>query len=47
MDIYCWIASALYYTGFSTTVGLAMTVGRCITTGSPQQFNRHCEDYGG
>jgi len=25
-----WIASALYYTGFSTAVGLAMTVGRCV-----------------
>ncbi|MCL2375794.1 MAG: hypothetical protein FWC76_00220 [Defluviitaleaceae bacterium] len=24
----CWIASALCYTGFSTSVGLAMTVGR-------------------
>ncbi|MCL2377198.1 MAG: hypothetical protein FWC76_07380 [Defluviitaleaceae bacterium] len=41
-----WIASALYYTGFSTTIGLAMTVGRCIATGCPRQFNRHCEDYG-
>ncbi|MCL2377082.1 MAG: hypothetical protein FWC76_06780 [Defluviitaleaceae bacterium] len=26
-----WIASALYCTGFSTTIGLAMTVGRCVT----------------
>ncbi|MCL2377470.1 MAG: hypothetical protein FWC76_08785 [Defluviitaleaceae bacterium] len=25
-----WIASALYYTGFSTTIGLAMTVGRYV-----------------
>ncbi|MCL2376105.1 MAG: hypothetical protein FWC76_01790 [Defluviitaleaceae bacterium] len=25
-----WIASALYRTGFSTTIGLAMTVGRCV-----------------
>ncbi|MCL2376302.1 MAG: hypothetical protein FWC76_02785 [Defluviitaleaceae bacterium] len=23
-----WIASAMYHTGFSTAVGLAMTVGR-------------------
>ncbi|MCL2376867.1 MAG: hypothetical protein FWC76_05655 [Defluviitaleaceae bacterium] len=25
-----WIASALCCTGFSTAVGLAMTVGRCV-----------------
>ncbi|MCL2376866.1 MAG: hypothetical protein FWC76_05650 [Defluviitaleaceae bacterium] len=25
-----WIASALGCTGFSTAVGLAMTVGRCV-----------------
>ncbi|MCL2377199.1 MAG: hypothetical protein FWC76_07385 [Defluviitaleaceae bacterium] len=25
-----WIASALYCTGFLTTIGLAMTVGRCV-----------------
>ncbi|MCL2376869.1 MAG: hypothetical protein FWC76_05665 [Defluviitaleaceae bacterium] len=25
-----WIASALCFTGFLTTVGLAMTVGRCV-----------------
>ncbi|MCL2377384.1 MAG: hypothetical protein FWC76_08345 [Defluviitaleaceae bacterium] len=41
-----WIASALCYTGSSTTVGLAMTVGRYIATGSPRQLNCHCEANG-
>ncbi|MCL2376975.1 MAG: hypothetical protein FWC76_06205 [Defluviitaleaceae bacterium] len=40
-----WIASALGSTGFSTAVGLAMTIGRCVVTGSPRQLNCHCEDY--
>ncbi|MCL2377385.1 MAG: hypothetical protein FWC76_08350 [Defluviitaleaceae bacterium] len=40
-----WIASALYCIGFSTAVGLAMTVGRYVATGCPRQFNCHCEDY--
>ncbi|MCL2376106.1 MAG: hypothetical protein FWC76_01795 [Defluviitaleaceae bacterium] len=40
-----WIASALCYTGLLTTIGLAMTVGRCIPTGCPRQLKCHCEDY--
>ncbi|MCL2376697.1 MAG: hypothetical protein FWC76_04790 [Defluviitaleaceae bacterium] len=43
-----WIASALHYTGFSTTIGLAMTVVRCVAAGCPRQFNciDNCEANG-
>ncbi|MCL2376696.1 MAG: hypothetical protein FWC76_04785 [Defluviitaleaceae bacterium] len=40
-----WIASALSCIGLLTTIGLAMTVGRCVVAGCPRQLNRHCEDY--